>query len=380
LGLGLSSPARGQELALVAGGDVEWSRIVSHPDVFWDPPEVEEGDWHRIPYLNRPEARGFFKEAGQTVESPEDHHLAAERFDLSFDTREADARYPLEKLAPVFRSADVAYVNLEMPLSDRARRSGAFRGPTSFAAGLAWAGVDVVSTANNHALDAEGVGLLDTVEALKEAGVASVGTGPSIAEARAPFITEANGVRVAFLAYASYGNAGTSAFATEDRSGMAPLDPLLIAQDIERVRAEVDHVVLSFHWGLENTNFTHPDAVPFARAMLDAGARVILGHGPHLPQALELRDGKLIAYSMGNLIFGHGHDYWGDNLLLRIVLGRSSVLRVEAMPVAGTGSEVGQPFVLTGPRAQRLLEEIRSASAALGTTMTIEGDVGVIRP
>ncbi len=333
----------------MAGGDVEWSRIVSHPDVLWSPPEVEEGDWHRIPYLNRPEARGFFKEAGQTVESPEDHHLAAERFDLSFDTREADARYPLEKLAPVFRSADVAYVNLEMPLSDRARRSGAFRGPTSFAAGLAWAGVDVVSTANNHALDAEGVGLLDTVEALKEAGVASVGTGPSIAEARAPFITEANGVRVAFLAYASYGNAGTSAFATEDRSGMAPL-------------------------------VTHPDAVPFARAMLDAGARVILGHGPHLPQALELRDGKLIAYSMGNLIFGHGHDYWGDNLLLRIVLGRSSVLRVEAMPVAGTGSEVGQPFVLTGPRAQRLLEEIRSASAALGTTMTIEGDVGVIRP
>ena len=83
---------------------------------------------------------------------------------------------------------------------------------------------------------------------------------------------------------------------------------------------------------------------------------------------------------MGNLIFGHGHDYWADNLVLRIVVGRGGVVRAEAVPVAGTGSEVGQPFPLSGARARALLERVRVASRAFGTEMTIEGDIGVIRP
>lgn len=364
----------------MAGGDVEWSRIVSPPDVFWDPAEVSEGGWHRIPHLNVPESRAALEAAGRTLESPEDHHVAAQRLELAFDTPEADARHPFQRLAPVLRSADVTFLNLEMPLSDRARRSGAFRGPTTFAEGLAWAGVDVVATANNHALDAEGVGLLDTVEALRRADVAAVGTGITITEARRPFVASANGIRVAFLAYANYGNVGSSAFATAHRSGMVPLDPVVIAQDIERVRAQVDHVVLSFHWGLENTDYTHPDAVPFAHAALDAGADVILGHGPHLPQGLELRDGKLVAYSMGNLIFGHGHDYWGDNILLRLRLGADGVRQVEVIPVAGAGTEVGQPYVLSGARAAAVLDAVGAASRALGTTLEIRDARGIIRP
>lgn len=65
---------------------------------------------------------------------------------------------------------------------------------------------------------------------------------------------------------------------------MVPLDPVLIAEDIARVRGQVDHVILSFHWGIENTRELHPQAQEFARRIIDAGADIILGHGPHLPR------------------------------------------------------------------------------------------------
>lgn len=370
-----------QEVTLVAGGDVEWSRTTKPPDVYLHPEEREEGSWLQVPYLDNERSRRYLTGThGRELETPESHHVRAIHYGLEFDSPVEMARYPLRRIAPAFREADVAFANLETPLSDDARWSGAFRTPTTFADGLAWAGIDVVSTANNHALDAEGEGLRDTREALWRAGVGAVGTGRDLEDARRPFIVERDGIRIAFLGYAQFVNAGRSAFARPDRSGVAPLDPFVIEEDIARIRERVDHVVLSFHWGIENAKETHPDAREFARRMIDAGADVILGHHPHVPRGVEIYDGKAILYSLGNLIFGHNHTYWGDNYLARLTLVRDGIERVEVLPVAGSGNELSRPFLLTGERARAVLEEVRALSGELDTRLVIEGDVGVVRP
>jgi len=87
----------------------------------------------------------------------------------------------------------------------------------------------------------------------------------------------------------------------------------------------------------------------------------------------------VIFYSLGNVIFGHGHDYWGDGFIARLTLDKARIRQVEILPLAGTGTDLAQPYLLTGDRAQALLAEMRDLSALLDTPLTIQGDVGLIR-
>ena len=373
--------AQEEEVVLVVGGDIEWSRITKAPGIAFDLEERSPGDWVRIPYLVTSETTPSLEAAfGRELSTPESHHVLAIHYGLEFDSVEEMIRYPLLRIAPVLRDADIAFANLETPLSDQARHSGAFRTPTAFADGLRWAGVDVVSTANNHALDADGQGLLDTKEALWRAGIGSVGTGANLEDARRPFIVEKKGVRVAFLGYAWSVNGGRRGFALPDYPGAVPLDPFIIKEDIGRVRDEVDYVAVSFHWAIENSQDTHPAARAFAHDIIDAGADLIIGHHPHVPRGVEIYKGKVIFYSLGNFIFGHNHTYWMDNYLGRLTLTPEKIKSVEILPIAGRGNHLSQPYVLIGDEADALLEDVQTRSAELDTRMEIRGEVGFIVP
>jgi poly-gamma-glutamate synthesis protein (capsule biosynthesis protein) len=247
----------------------------------------------------------------------------------------------------------------------------------AFAGALAWAGVDVVSTANNHALDAGEEGLFDTLRHLSGAGVAAAGTGRDLDEARRPAIVERHGLRFAFLAYSRYDNRH-SGFALPGRSGAAPLDPFLVEEDVRRARAEAraDHVVLSFHWGRENTRDVPGGARRLARAMVDAGADVVLGHHPHLPGPSRPTGAASSSTRSATSSSGHARAGWGDNLLARITFAPGGIARAEVLAVAGTGRELAQPFLLGGARARRLLEDIGARSAELGTRVRIADGVG----
>lgn len=389
--LGVSA-ADAQEITLLAAGDMEWSRAVKPPPAFlYEPTDSVEiavrgvtrpRAWEDVPYLNLPESlEAIRRRFDEPLETERSHHVAAIQYGLEFSSVTEDVRHPFQRTRPLFREADVAFANLEMPLSLRARHTGAFRGHPAFADALRWAGVDVVSTANNHAFDAGETGLLDTVDALAEAGVGSIGTGRTLEDARRPVIIEREGIRLAFLGYARAVNVlGSAGFAQPDRSGVMPLDPILIKEDIQQVRDQVDYVVLSFHWAIENAKQTHPDARAFAYEMLDAGADVILGHHPHVPRGVEVRDGKVIFYSLGNFTFGHNHTYWQDGYVGRLTMTPHRITQVEILPLAGEGMDMAQPFLLEGERARRLLREVQALTAELGTRMEIRGDVGVVRP
>jgi poly-gamma-glutamate synthesis protein (capsule biosynthesis protein) len=343
--------------------------------------EPDENAWIPVPYVITNETKPYLEEKlGRPLEGPQSHHIASIHYGLEFDSPVEMARYPFRNIAPVLREADIAFANLETPLSERARNSGAFVLSTAFADGLRWAGIDVVTTANNHALDAEGEGLVDTKAALREAGIGAVGTGINLEDARRPYIIERDGIKIAFLGYAQFVNAGNSAFALEDYPGVVPLDPFIIKEDIRRVRDQVDYVAVSFHWAIENSQETHPMAREFAYDILDAGADIILGGHPHVPRGVEVYKGKVIFYCFGNLIFGHNHTYWMDNYLGRLTLARDGIMKVEILPVAGRGTHLSQPYLLEGEEAQALLEDVQGLSAKLDTRMEIVGDVGLITP
>jgi poly-gamma-glutamate capsule biosynthesis protein CapA/YwtB (metallophosphatase superfamily) len=91
---------------------------------------------------------------------------------------------------------------------------------------------------------------------------------------------------------------------------------------------------------------------------------------------VERHNGGVIVYSLGNFIFGHGQKIWGDNQLARITFDDGKVGELELLPISGEGADVGQPSLLDGERAEKLLEEIRVRSGSLGTGVEIDGSIG----
>jgi len=212
-------------------------------------------------------------------------------------------------VAPLLAGNDVVLGNLEAPLTDASlspkcptpRRDGrpcfAFRTPPRYACLLAEAGFTAVNVANNHSLDFGMEGLDDTLAALDNAGVRPVG-----GERIAVFTVEGKSVAVAGFSYSLR------------TRYVHPLRDIEAARKIvAELKGEYDLVVVSFHGGAEGAGAMRVadadeefmgerrgNVVRFARAVVDAGADLVLGHGPHVPRAVEVYRGKLIAYSLGN--------------------------------------------------------------------------------
>jgi poly-gamma-glutamate synthesis protein (capsule biosynthesis protein) len=215
-------------------------------------------------------------------------------------------RYPWRHVAAVLRRADIATGNLETSISDRGLAvSGklyTFRGPPEAAAGLAFAGLDVATLANNHSRDFGGDALVDTLRRVRSAGVATVGAGRDEAEALRPAVLERGGLRVAILGFSDVNPAGFTA--TPTSAGTARADPSAIAAAVEQARRRADVVVCFFHWGIELR--AEPDARQraLAAACLNAGARLVLGAHPHVFGGLDRpADHALVAWTLGNFVF-----------------------------------------------------------------------------
>ncbi|MDA8178946.1 MAG: CapA family protein [Desulfobacteria bacterium] len=212
-------------------------------------------------------------------------------------------------VAPLLAGYDVVLGNLEGPLTDaerspkcpKPRRDGrpcfAFRTPPRYAARLAEAGFTAVNVANNHSLDFGMEGLDNTLDVLGAAGIQPVG-GERVAE----FTVEGKTVAVAGFSYS-----------LRTRYVHPLLDVEAAREIVGELKGVYDVVVVSFHGGAEGAQAMRVadaeeaflgerrgDVVRFARAVVDAGADLVLGHGPHVPRAIEVYRGKLIAYSLGN--------------------------------------------------------------------------------
>lgn len=229
--------------------------------------------------------------------------------DLDRTTRTAIANggvdAPWRYLAPTLRAADVAMLNLECSVSRRGspeQKSYRFRGDPTALAGARRAGVDVLSSANNHSIDYGFDAFADTLAAVRASGIAPVGAGRDLAEAQRPAVFTVHGRRVAFV--------GISAIipapkwkAGAGHPGVAYDDSAQITRQVSSAARVADVVVAYFHWGIEYTYVPSPAQRRAARAAIRAGATLVVGTHPHVLQPIEVVEGHLVAWSLSNLVF-----------------------------------------------------------------------------
>lgn len=306
--------------------------------------------------------------------------------DMQFDRQVARLIFtsggaaPLAEVAEQLASADIAVGNLESTLSDlgerRTDKDYTFRGKPAGVEGLALAGFDFVSLANNHALDCGNDALLDTIARLDANGIGHAGAGANKPAAWAPAVRDINGTTVAYLAFSHILPSGF--VATDSRPGIAQgrlkMDEVEAA--IRAADAEYDYVLVSFHWGVEYTPDCNAEQVTDARRAVDAGADMVLAHHPHVIQALESYNGKLIAYSLGDFVFDHYSRETGEAFILEAELGPNGIGAVHITPVYL--DSFGKPEYVSGKAAAVILNRLKAISAKRDTTVEISGDTATV--
>ena len=249
--------------------------------------------------------------------------------DLVLD--EPDADFFFDKVRGVLRRADMAVGHLETPHTERGRESfgdvPAPASPPENVAAVGRAGFGMVSLAGNHMHDRGPEGIEDTIQLLDEAGVKSAGAGANIAAARRAATAVASGLRVGLVSYNCVGprenwagpnHAGCayikviSHYEVEGANPGGPAkaytfcDPETVEAmqaDVEALRGRVDVVIVAFHKGVVHT----PAHIamyekPLARAAIEAGADVIVGHHAHILRGVEVVGGKPVFHGLGNFV------------------------------------------------------------------------------
>lgn len=238
--------------------------------------------------------------------------------------------------------ADLVMGNLEEPLTEDTGtgKCGAnstacfqFRAPSSYAAHLKDAGFELLNQANNHGYDYGPQGYTNTQKALEKQGLKHTGAPDQIT------VVEVKGVKIAVAGFSSY----------PWSNSLTDIDAATTV--VEKATTMADLVVVQVHMGAEGADRTkvkpgtelfygenRGDPVKFSHAMIDAGADLIVGHGPHVLRGMEFYQGRLIAYSLGNFAGG------GRSLNPSGRLGWGGVLKVSLKP---DGSFAGGSFTST---------------------------------
>ena len=221
-------------------------------------------------------------------------------WDLPYTKRTGDAG----AFRALIKGADIAIANFENPAPNKwtwHTSKTVFSANPKFIDGLANAGIDYVSLANNHIRDAGGAGVLQTIANVTKRGIAVSGAGKDLAAARKPAVLEAAGTKVAILGYDAIAG---GYHATATRIGSAPLEAKIVAADVAAARkAGADVVIVFPHWGTEYDPTPFTNQKKLARMIIDAGADMVIGNHAHWAGAMELYKGKPIWYALGNFVF-----------------------------------------------------------------------------
>jgi len=219
----------------------------------------------------------------------------------------------------LLQGADLAIANFEnpAPVAFRFHASGTvFNADPTLIEGLANAGIDWLSLANNHIRDAGARGITDTIAALDRWGIAYSGAGPGMAAAHQAAILEAGGIDVAVLGYDTI--APSYWTTTDDRVGSAGMTESALKTDIAAARAAgADLVIVLPHWGVEYTTKVSAQQTRLGHAAIDAGADMVIGNHPHWAGAVEIYKGKPIWYALGNFVFDQS---WSEPTMEGITL------------------------------------------------------------
>ena len=197
--------------------------------------------------------------------------------------------YPFGATKAELAKGDINLANLESPVAaggvEFTGKKFRFRAEPEVAFAIKKAGFNVVTLANNHSMDFGGKALAETMLNLKGVGIAWVGAGVTLAEARKAAIFDVKGKKVAFLGYSL--TQPNEFYAASQRAGTVPGYGKFFEADIAAARREADYVIVSFHWGTEGSFQVKPYQRTAAHKAIAAGADVVIGHHPHVLQGVE---------------------------------------------------------------------------------------------
>src|SRR5205807_4600179 len=275
---------------------------------------------------------------------------------------------PFARIGETLRAADLVFANLECllyepPDGHAVEHEGFFADPEIAGEALQSAGIAGVGLANTVNYGAAAI--LGSLARLDRLGIRHTGAGPDLAAARAPAIADCGGLRVGVLQRSSVywptnheatakgcgiavirGHTAYQVPAHKTRPDVPPMNrpgvpPIVVtwadreylaafAEDISALHREADIVVASCHWGLGEEVLDYMTEI--AHAAIDAGADIVVGHGPHYSLPVEVYRGKPVFYGLGNLSFhtGHGGRAHGDwlGMLVRVMVGGGGLERV----------------------------------------------------
>jgi hypothetical protein len=289
--------------------------------------------------------------------------------------------YPFWKIKQELLKYDFIFANMESPITTRGEpvedKPYVFRVKPDDAVCLRDLKIDAVSISNNHLMDYNSEGMEDTIKTLDRLNIRHTGGGRNLAEARRPALLKYGDTNIVILAYCN--RPPEDYYATDSTPGITPIDLAMIREDIESYKLPTNIVVVSLHWGIEQTHEPLPAQVSEAHAIIDAGADAIIGHHPHWPQGIELYRGRPIIYSLGNFINGYINPVERDNIAAAFYYNGHSLELVKIVPLAGRNRQIKfQPRVLEGKQATDFLKLIRSLSLKLKTDIRISEGVGLI--
>lgn len=231
------------------------------------------------------------------------------------------------------QGADLFILNEEFPFSLRGEpmedKQFTFRTDPKYVKIFQDLGADIVTIANNHALDFGQDAFCDTLEALDQAGITRIGGGYNITEASAPAVRTINGQTFAIFG-ATRVSPSYDWYATDSQPGMfQTYDPTKLNAAIKEASLTYDHVVVFVHWGIERNETPEDYQRQLARGYIESGADLIIGCHPHVLQGFEYYNDVPIVYSLGNYLFGNRS---GETLLLKAVFSADASLKLQLVP------------------------------------------------
>ena len=238
-------------------------------------------------------------------------------------------------------------------------------------------GFTVLNLANNHLLDYGPQGLFDTITVLDSLGIAHCGAGGNDSLALQAAILEVENNKVAYLGFSM--TFPEEFWAEEHKPGTAFATESVLAKAIRRIPSEVDHIIVSFHWGSELMSRPKEYQVQFAHKAIDLGADLVLGHHAHVLQGIELYNNGLILYGLGNFVFGSYSEQAKQSIILKAYLGSVGLIYAQIIPISVYNNTIAfQPVVLRGKEKNEVIAALNELSRELNGGNHILNDRGII--
>ncbi|OGB63889.1 MAG: hypothetical protein A2Y94_06105 [Caldithrix sp. RBG_13_44_9] len=286
--------------------------------------------------------------------------------------------YPFMQLDSIVNRADIFFCNLEAPFGTSGtafEKTYTFRVSPDLVQILTAGRLNMVSLANNHMMDYGAEPLLTTMELLGKNNIHYSGAGTNLREARKPARLTMNGKNISFACYSL--TFPEEFWATDTSGGTCFPSHSFVFRDLKKFKSDSNLLIVSFHWGGELLTMPKEYQIELAHQVIDAGADVILGHHPHVIQGVELYKGKVIAYSLGNFIFGSYSESVKESMLLEFHSGVMGIEKCRIYPLLVYNREVEfQPRLLAGESRGKFFNYLQEISRELNPQPLVINDAG----